>query len=328
MKASFTAITLFGDSNALEIQEHQHQVISAQNQPQLAELRKQVTIVLPTLNEADAIGKLIDEIKAAGYDKILVVDGYSTDGTRKIAEERGARVVGQHGKGKSGAILVAREVVDTPYFLLMDGDYTYDPADIDRFVLYAEGYDEIIGFRPKKSPNISRTHRFGNWVLTRAFNILMGSNVPDVACGMYLMRTEKMKHLVLDRLGFEIDQEIAAQMLIDGKVTYVPINYRTRLGEVKAPTWRQGFRALFAIINLGRTYNPILLFSLLTALALIPAIGLLLYASFLYLFAGSYHGGYFLGSLVLLVLGAQGLTVATIAAMLRRIERKIAQVQS
>ena len=88
----------------MEIQEEHHEVISGQNE-QLAELRKQVTIVLPTLNEADAIGKLIDEIKAAGYDKILVVDGYSKDATRKIAEERGARVVGQHGKGDRKSVV-------------------------------------------------------------------------------------------------------------------------------------------------------------------------------------------------------------------------------
>lgn len=285
--------------------------------------KDQVTIVIATLNEVKAIGLLIDEIKSRGYDKILVVDGYSRDETQKVAEEHGARVIGQHGKGKSGAILVARDKVNTPYFLLMDGDYSYDPADIDRFAAYANDYDEIIGFRPKKSPYISRTHKIGNWILTKAFNLLMGSNVPDVACGMYLMRTEKMKHIILDRMGFEIDQEIAAQMLIEGKVTYVPINYRKRLGDAKAPTWRQGFRALFAIINLGRVYNPILLFSLFAALSMIPALILLVDALFLYLFEHSYHSGYFLGSLVLMILGAQGLTVATIAAMLRRIERKL-----
>jgi dolichol-phosphate hexosyltransferase len=285
-----------------------------------------VTILLPTLNEADAIGSLIDEIQSYGYTKILVVDGFSKDGTGKIAEGHGAKVVGQHGKGKSGAILVASDIVDTPFFLIMDGDYTYDPQDIDRFILHANGYDEIIGFRPKKSANISKTHRFGNWVLTRTFNLLMGSNVPDVACGMYLMRTEKVKKFTFNRMGFEIDQEIAAQMLTDGKVTYVPINYRARKGKVKAPTWRQGFRALFAIINLGRLYNPVLLFSFLTALALIPAVGLLGYASLLYLFFNIYHSGYFLGSLILLVLGAQGLTVATIASMIQRIERKIAKL--
>lgn len=290
--------------------------------------RDEVTIVLPTLNEAEAIGSLIDEIRSKGYSNILVVDGFSKDDTQEIAREHGATVLGQHGKGKSGAILVARDVVDTPFFLIMDGDYTYDPNDIDRFVLYANDYDEIIGFRPKRSPNISRTHRLGNWVLTTSFNILMGSNVPDVACGMYLMRTSKMKTLTLNRLGFEIDQEIAAQILTDGKVTYVPINYRGRKGHVKAPTWRQGFRALFAIINLGRVYNPVLLFSFLAGLALIPAIGLLAYASVLYLFFNSYHEGYFLGSLVLLVLGAQGLTVTTVASMIQRIERKLNRANS
>ena len=299
------------------------QTIKPKTGVEIQRLRSQVTIVIPTLNEEEAIGRLIDEIRAAGYDKILVVDGYSTDQTAWIAAERGAKVAGQHGKGKAGAILVARDMVDTPYFLLMDGDYSYDPGDIDRFVLYQNGFDHIIGFRPKNCPNISRVHRFGNWVLTKTFNTLMGSNVPDIACGMYLMNTEKMRTLTLDVHGFSIDQEIAAQMLIDCKVSYVPINYRGRVGKAKAPTWRQGFRALFTIFDLGRRFNPVLMFSFLAGLALIPASLLLGYASFLYLFLGSYHGGYFLTGIALLVLGGQGISVATIGAMLRRTERKI-----
>jgi glycosyltransferase involved in cell wall biosynthesis len=294
-----------------------------QHEDSIDELRNKVTVVIPTLNEEEAIGPLIDEIKEAGYGRILVVDGYSKDGTVKIASDKGAKVVGQHGKGKTGAILVARDIVDTPYFLLMDGDYSYDPKDIDKFVRHSNGYDHIIGFRPKNSPYISRTHKVGNWILTKTFNLLMGSNVPDVACGMYLMRTERVKQLILDRQGFEIDQEIAAQMLLDGKVTYVPINYRARLGKAKAPTWRQGFRALSAIIGLALRYSPVLLFSVLASLILIPAFILLFYAIYLYFFFHAYHGGYFLASLVLFVLGAQGFTVSTIAVMLRRIERKL-----
>ena len=289
----------------------------------LAALRDQVTVVIPTLDEEEAIGFLIDEVKAAGYGKILVVDGYSKDRTAEIARQKGAQVVGQHGKGKTGAVLVARDIVDTPYFILMDGDYSYDPKDIDRFVVHADGYDHIIGYRSKGNPNISKTHRLGNWILTKTFNILMGSNVPDVACGMYLMRTTKVRHLLFDRHGFEVDQEIAAQMLVDGKVTYVPINYRPRRGEAKAPTWRQGFRALFAIVGIARRYNPVVLFGLAAAVAVIPAVGLLGYAAYLLLFLGNYHGGYLLGSLMLFVIGGQGLTVATIGYMLRRMERKI-----
>ena len=291
----------------------------------LAAMRDQVTVVLPTLNEEHAIGPLIDEIKAAGYGKLLVVDGYSTDRTVEIARLKGAQVVSQHGKGKTGAVLVARDVVDTPYFILMDGDYSYDPKDIDRFVMHAEAYDHIIGYRGKKNPNISRTHRLGNWILTKTFNILMGSNIPDVACGMYLLRTQRVKELLFDRHGFEVDQEIAAQMLVYGRLTCVPIDYRARLGEAKAPTWRQGFRALFAIIGIARRYNPVVLFGLIAATALVPAILLLGYASYLYLFHNDYHSGYFLGSLMLFVIGGQGLSVATVGYMLRRLERKLAR---
>jgi glycosyltransferase involved in cell wall biosynthesis len=188
------------------------------------ELRDRVTVVIPTLNEEEAIGPLIDEIKEAGYRRVLVVDGYSKDKTVMIASDKGAKVVGQHGRGKTGAILVARDIVDTPYFLLMDGDYSYDPKDIDKFVQHSNGYDHIIGFRPRNSPYISRTHKIGNWILTNTFSLLMGSNMPDVAFGMYLMRIEKMKQLVLDREGFEIDQKISAKMLLDEKVIYVQIN--------------------------------------------------------------------------------------------------------
>jgi glycosyltransferase involved in cell wall biosynthesis len=195
-----------------------------QHEDSINALRDRVTVVIPTLNEEEAIGLLIDEIKEAGYRRVLVVDGYSKDKTVMIASDKGAKVVGQHGRGKTGAVLVARDIVDTPYFLLMDGDYSYDPKDIDKFVRHSNGYDHIIGFRPRNSPYISRTHKVGNWILTKTFNLLTGSNVPDVACGMYLMRTEKVKQLVLDREGFGIDQKISAKMLLDEKVIYVQIN--------------------------------------------------------------------------------------------------------
>ena len=290
----------------------------------LAAMRDQVTVVIPTLDEEEAIGPLIDEVKAAGYGKILVVDGYSKDMTVEIARAKGAVVIGQHGKGKAGAVLTAKDVVDTPYFLLMDGDYSYDPKDIDRFVAHAEGYDHIIGFRPKSSANISKLHRLGNWVLTEEFNILMGANVPDVACGMYLMRTQKVKELFFHRHGFEVDQEIAAQIVVNGKLTFVPINYRARLGEAKATTWRQGFKALFAIFGIARRSNPVVFFGLFAAVALIPATAFLGYAVWLYLFSNRiFQSDYLLTSLMLYVIGGQGLTVATIGYMLRRMERRL-----
>ena len=289
----------------------------------LVAMRDQVTVVVPTLNEEDAVGPLIDEIKAAGYAKILVVDGYSTDRTVEIAKAKGVLVVGQHGKGKTGAVLVARDIVDTPYFLLMDGDHSYDAHDIDKFVIHANEYDQVIGFRPKGNSNITRTHRFGNWILTKTFNFLMGSNIPDVACGMYLLRTQTARQLIIDVQGLEVDHEIAAQVFMDGRMTYVPINYRPRLGQTKVLTWRQGIRSWMAIVSSARRHNPVVFFGFVVAIALIPALSLMGYAGYLYLVFHAYHSGYFLGSLMLLVIGGQGLTLATIGYMLRRVERRL-----
>ena len=56
----------------------------------LAAMRDQVTVVIPTLDEEEAIGPLIDAVRAAGYGKILVVGGHSKDNTARVAPERGA----------------------------------------------------------------------------------------------------------------------------------------------------------------------------------------------------------------------------------------------
>ena len=290
----------------------------------LQALRDQVTVVIPTLNEAESIGTLIDEAKAHGYDKVLVVDGYSKDDTKKIAEERGAEVSMQQGQGKAGAIVTAFHRVGTPYLVVMDGDGSYNPADSDKFLPFLNDYDLIKGARMKNG-NMSSLHRLGNRVITRSFNLLFGTSIVDICSGMYLLRTEKVASLTFEKHPLTLEQELAAQMVLaSSRITSVPIDYRKRFGgKSKTNTWRQGFRDLVTNFDLARTYNPILLFSFLAALAIVPAFGLLLYALVLNYAFHDYHEGYLIGSAILIVIGFQGLTVATIATMLRGMERKL-----
>ncbi|MEM3055427.1 MAG: glycosyltransferase family 2 protein, partial [Candidatus Bathyarchaeia archaeon] len=149
--------------------------------------KDEVTIVLPTLNEEKAVRKVINELKKAGYNNILIVDGYSTDKTARIAESNGARVVLQHSRGKSGALETAVENVDTPFMLVMDCDCTYDPKDIEKLLAHAKIYDQVIGARINGRENIPRFNRLGNWLITAAFNTIMGTKLSDVCSGMYLI---------------------------------------------------------------------------------------------------------------------------------------------
>ncbi len=284
-------------------------------------IKDKLTVVIPTLNEEEAIGSVIGELSNEGYHNILVVDGYSTDNTVKVAGLNGARIIFQHGKGKTGALKTAINSVETPYIVLMDGDSTYDPKDIWKLVNHAEEYDQIIGARSRE--NISRLHRLGNWIITKAFNILMGTSLSDVCSGMYLLKTKTAQELDLYTTGFTLEVELAAQTAEKDSVTEVPINYRPRMGRRKLSTWRNGFQILGAILNLARLYNPVLFFSALTSLFFIPATIILTWVAVEALFYGMWHSGWVLMSVMLILLASQGLTIATISVMLKRMEKRI-----
>jgi len=285
-----------------------------------------VTIVIPTLNEAEAIGKVLDELKQEGYTNILVVDGYSHDGTVEIAREKGAVVVYQHGLGKAGAIKTALEYVDTSYMLVMDGDYTYDPKDIKRMLLHAAKYDEIIGVR-SGSENIGWLHRLGNKLINFTFNLLLGARLSDVCSGMYLLRTEALKGFELRGRGFSVEVEIAAYMCSSGRVTEVPISYRRRVGRRKLKTLRDGFSIITTVFWLARTYNPVFLLATLASLLAVPGAVLTLWQLYLrYVYgAEAWSMGVAWLGLFLLVVGMHGFTVATIALLLKRMEKRIVQ---
>lgn len=282
-----------------------------------------ITVVLPTLNEEKAIESVISELKQVGYHNILVVDGYSTDGTVKIAESNGCCVLFQHSRGKCGAIETAIENVKTPYLLIMDGDLTYDPKDIDNFLIHAEKYDQIIGVRVNGRKNIRYTNRFGNWLITKTFNLLMGTKLSDVCSGMYLINTDTARQLELNTLGFDVEVEIAAQTATTGRVTEIPIAYRKRVGSQKLSSWKHGSQIMRTVFGLARRYNPVLLFSGLVSLAVIPASLVLLWTVVERILSGVWRGDYVLGGLMLLLLGSQGSTVAAISLLFRRMEKRI-----
>ncbi|MCS7114989.1 MAG: glycosyltransferase [Candidatus Bathyarchaeota archaeon] len=282
-----------------------------------------VTVVIPTLNEAKAIGLVLDELRREGYGHVLVVDGYSRDGTDKIAQSKGAKVIYQHGVGKTGALKTAIEHVATPYILVMDGDHTYDPKDIGRLLGHGRFYSLVIGARDRR--NISRLHRLGNWIITQTFNILFGTSLSDVCSGMYLLKTEFAKRIDLASRGFSTEVEVAAQAAVEQSITEVPIGYRARIGRRKLATWRHGFAILSSVVGLARRHNPILFLSAIAASTIIPAIAILLWVIYRLAFLGIWHSGWALMGVMLLLFASQSIALGAIAFLLRRIERRIIQ---
>jgi dolichol-phosphate mannosyltransferase len=245
-------MSTIGNSLPLESESYSQEYCNLTVEKNPSELNTLVTIVIPTLNEQEAIGKVLDELFSMGLKNLLVVDGYSSDGTLDTAKKFPIPVILQHGKGKAGALKTAFKNVNTPYMIVMDGDFTYDPSCIPRFLEHMQTYDQIIGVRNlDDQKNISVIHKLGNKVITKTFNALMGTNLSDVCSGMYALKTEIAKDLDLSSTGFDVEAEIAAQIAFSGRITEIPINYRQRIGKQKLSTWKHGFKILSTILKLG-----------------------------------------------------------------------------
>ena len=285
--------------------------------------KDEITVVVPTLNEKEGICDLLGELKECGYNKILVVDGYSSDGTPELASKEGAKVVMQHGIGKTAAIQTALEYVDTEYVLVMDGDCTYDPHDIEKFLSHSGNFDEIIGARVNGRKNIPRFNRFGNWLITRTFNLFMSASLSDVCSGMYLLKAAAAKEIDFNTKGFDVEVEIASHIATNSNISEVPVNYRERRGKQKLSSMRHGPTILSSIMNLARANSPMFIFTSIVMLAYIAAMVLFLYAFWDYYQVGIMHEYYFLMGVFFSLLAIQAFMVSTVALQLKRMERRI-----
>ena len=291
------------------------------------EVRKEdVTVVVPVLNEVEAIRTVIQEIRQCGFRKILVIDGHSTDGTVDAATRLGVDVIEQTGTGKTGALATAVQYVVTPFFLVMDGDCTYDPRDIERLLEHAGAYDEVIGARKTGTENIPTINRFGNRVICWVFKVLFAAYLSDVCSGMYLLNTGSARLLQFTTGGFDVEVEIASQIADRGRVTDVPISYRKRVGRQKLSSLRHGLIILTSIIRLANVNNPVVLYSGFMALSIIPALAILAWVAYDALMLGRWHAGYALFGMMLLVLALQALAVAMISLMIKRSEQRISRI--
>jgi glycosyltransferase involved in cell wall biosynthesis len=89
-----------------------------------------VSVIIPCLDEAAAIGSLVRGLLAVGIDEALVVDGGSSDGTPEVAAAAGARVIVEprRGYGRACAAGVAAARDDATVLVFIDGDGSDDPA--------------------------------------------------------------------------------------------------------------------------------------------------------------------------------------------------------
>jgi len=210
-----------------------------------------VSIILPALNEAETIGRVIKEIprqrlEEEGYRvEVVVVDNGSTDQTARIAEEKGARVIAEPRKGKGRAVRTAFEQVKADFVFMLDSDYTYPATYIpDMLQLLNQGYSVVTGSRLKgrrEKGSISRLNIIGNHLLTLMANLLYRVRISDLCTGYWGFRGEVIPRLNLSATGFNLEAELFARVAKNGyRIGEVPITYRRRSSRSKLSSIKAG----------------------------------------------------------------------------------------
>jgi glycosyltransferase involved in cell wall biosynthesis len=229
----------------------------------------ELSVVMPCLNEARTLGTCIRKAQAS-FERIgiagevVVADNGSTDGSREIAEELGARVVPVEQRGYGAALTGGIAAARGRWVIMGDADDSYDFSDLEPFVQrLREGYDLVAGNRFKGGiregamPWLHR--RLGNPALSFVGRRLYGTPCGDIYCGLRGFDREKVAALDIRSSGMEFAIEMIVKATMMGlKVTEVPTTLSPD-AEGREPhlnTWRDGWRS----IRLLLLYSPKWLF--------------------------------------------------------------------
>ena len=221
---------------------------------------KSLSIVIPALNEEQGIGAVIKEIPVKILNKmgyaveILVIDNGSTDQTGHIARIHGANVIIQPIRGYGNAYKAGFANATGDIIATGDADLTY-PFDILPNVLMAmeqEGHDFINTNRLKnlKSEAMTKSHVFGNWLLSATTKMLFQWPYDDSQSGMWIFKRNIWQHLDVRSSGMPFSQELKIEAFTKGfKCTEIEIEYRARAGKEKLNTIQDGLGNILHLVK-------------------------------------------------------------------------------
>lgn len=199
-------------------------------------MRMNIAVIIPTLNEEKSIEKVLDDVPKDL--EVFVIDGLSTDNTVQIAKSKGAEVIIEKKKGKAEAVKKAlRKLKKYDGVVMLDGDYTYDPKDIPKFIQKLDKYDIVYGSRfsgQMLKGAMSFTHKLGNMMLTKAAQILYGKKITDLCTGFIGFSKKAVKKIKITATGFDLEANIFSEAVKRGlSICEIPINYRPTKSESK-----------------------------------------------------------------------------------------------
>ncbi len=211
-------------------------------------------MIIPVFNEADNIERLINAVKSVNLKKeIIIVDDYSTDGTRDYLKKLTDMKIVYHERnmGKGSAIRTGLKYADGDMVIIQDADLEYSPGDYSRLLEpIAKGLTKVVyGSRILGRGKFLKKSYFANRVLTLLTNLLFRGHITDMETCYKMIDRRLMQSLNLVSSRFEIEPEITCKLLRKGmKIFEVPISYAGRK-EGKKIGVKDGIQAIWNIVK-------------------------------------------------------------------------------
>ncbi len=221
-----------------------------------------VSVIIPTRNEAGAIGRVLADLPADLVTEVLVVDSNSTDGTPEIAAKMGARVVHEPRRGYGRACLTGLALATAPdVVVFLDGDYSDRPAELPRLLApITDGRAEItLGSRlvRQSTPGALPWHAaLGNRLAANMIALLYGLRISDLG-PFRAARAEVLRGLALEETTYGWAVELILKGALRGcRIVEVPVSYYPRIGKSKiSGTLRGTLGAAWFIFSLILRYH-------------------------------------------------------------------------
>ena len=198
-----------------------------------------VSVIIPTHNEAHAIGRVLADIPADLVTEVIVVDSNSTDGTPEIAGRAGVRVVSEQRRGYGQACLTGVACASSPdVVVFLDGDYSDRPAELPLLLApISEGHADItLGSRlagPRMPGALPWHAAFGNRLAAGLISLLFQQRITDLG-PFRAARADVFRVLALEETTYGWAVEMILKGALRGfRIVEVPVSYYPRIGKSK-----------------------------------------------------------------------------------------------
>lgn len=226
-----------------------------------------IRVIIPAHNEAQSIGKVIQDIPKDLVKEIIVCNNHSSDQTEYVAKEYGATVLNEDQMGYGYACLkgiayVNQHHPETDIIVFLDGDYSDYPEQMKEVVapILKENYDMVIGSRAlgkQEEGSMTFPQRFGNWLSGKLLKLLYKAEFTDLGPFRAIKLDALNKIEMQDKTyGWTVEMQIkAAQHKL--KFCEVPVDYKVRIGESKVSgtvkgAFMAGVKILYTLLKYAR----------------------------------------------------------------------------